>query len=198
MLKKRERYEKIIRFAEDYTAKNGCPPTLAEIASRLSVSVSTAYRCVKELEEAGLLNSGSGKKRSITVKNSEAKGKAVPVPVYSEPVSSSGELFPQENILFWLWLPVSKFGRDEYFAAEADENGFIPEDCRAGDYIIFKKTPKARNGDTVMIKKDSRAAAVRLRYAQDGFTVQYGGNFTENIKEAEILGRAVAMQRIDI
>ena len=88
MLDKKKRYEKILKFTSDYISKNGYSPTLSEIAKKAGISVSSTYRYVKTLESAGLIDSGGGKKRKITLKSENVKGRAIPVPVFSEIVFS--------------------------------------------------------------------------------------------------------------
>lgn len=198
MLDKKKRYEKILKFTSDYISKKGYSPTLSEIAKKAGISVSSTYRYVKTLEAAGLIDSGGGKKRKITIKSENVKGKAISVPVFSEIVSTNGTNFPKENILFYIWLPASRFGEGEYFATELYEKQFIPLGCQEGDYIIFKKTSKARNGDIAMIKLEKAATIAMIKYLADGFQLTLENGKTKIQKEAEILGRAIAMQRLNI
>lgn len=198
MLEKQKKYKRILKFTEDYSSKYGYSPTLSEIAKYSGISVSTAFRYVKELEDAGLICGNSGKKRGISPKAEKGRGKAVPVPVYSEAVAGDGSLFSEKNILFYLWLPISRFKNGEYFASEAEKSWFLPEKCKEGDYVIFKKTNRAKNGDIVMLRNKNKEETVKIEYLPDGFSITKAGSKKRKEAEIEIIGKIVAIQRLEI
>lgn len=197
MLEKRKKYGKILKFTEDYSVKNGYSPTVAEIAAAVKISPSTAFRYIKELEEAGFLNKSGGKKRGITLKSEKCREKSVPVPVYSEIFGNTDTLFYEENIIFYLWLPLSMFKNGQYFAIEADDTFFLPESVKNGDFIIFRKTRKATDGDVVLVRRGETTASALITYDENGFILTFGEGRTEKKSSVEIIGKAVAMQRLE-
>ena len=82
--------------------------------------------------------------------------------------------------------------------SQPNEKQFIPLGCQEGDYIIFKKTAKARNGDIAIIKLEKATTIAMIKYVTDGFQLTLENGKTQIQKEAEILGRAIAMQRLNI
>lgn len=198
MLNRNKKYQKLIRFTEDFSAKNGTSPTVREIASHLKVSPSTAYRYVKKLEEDGVLSCGNGKKRSIGTVSGKVRAKAIPVPVYSELFSEDDTLFPKEKILFYLWLPSSRVRGDGFFATEASSDGFLPEGCLPGDFLIFKKTGRIKSGEVAIIDDGKVEKVVLAEFTADGFSVSVRNGEKEKRNELKIIGRLIAVQRLTI
>lgn len=196
MLNRNKKYQKLIRFTEDFAAKHGTSPTVREIASHLKLSPSTAYRYAKKLEEDGLLSCGNGKKRSISPAAERVRGKAVPVPVYSDIFGSDGTSFPKEKTVFHLWLPSSQFRGDGFFAAEASSDGFLPEGCLPGDFLIFRKTSRIKSGEVAMIDDGNTGKTVLAEFLPDGFFITSANGKKEKRNEIKVVGRLIAVQRL--
>jgi len=58
---------KVLKLLMKYTLSNGYPPTLAEMAKTLRRAVPTVWQSVRALKRKGLIKSGEGKTRTITV-----------------------------------------------------------------------------------------------------------------------------------
>lgn len=198
MLNRNKKYQKLIRFTEDFSSKHGTSPTVREIASHLKVSPSTAYRYAKKLEEDGLISCGNGKKRSISPVSEKVRGKAVPVPVYSEIFASDGTAFPKEKIIFHLWLPSSEFRGDGFFAAEASDSWFLPEGCLSGDFLIFRKTSRIKSGEVAVINDGNEAKTVLTEFLSDGFFITSANGKKEKRNEIKVVGRLIAVQRLTL
>ena len=62
--------QKILDYISAYTDDNGYPPSVREICQAVGLrSPSTVHSHLKILQDAGLLEKGEGKTRSITLKN---------------------------------------------------------------------------------------------------------------------------------
>lgn len=195
---KGRKFEKLLRFTEDYFAKNGTSPTLKEIAAHLKVSASTAHRYVKRLEEEGLLKKSNGKKRSITTATEKVRSKAVAVPVYSDVFGSDGEIFPDKNVLFHLWLPAFRVRNEEFFATEVYGDLFMPQGCLDGDFMIFVKSRKIKDGEVAAINDGGKLSVAKVNFSQNGFILTKKGSVKENRNEIEVVGRLFAVQRLNV
>ena len=193
----------VARFQE-----NCCySPTLAEMASELSISRSTVFEHLTELRRKGLLSGFQNKARSLKVsshgqellnelsgQSSATHAKEVAGIPLAGSVAAGVPVEAVENIES-LSL-ASTFGSgDDIFALEVSGDSMIDEDIRRGDYVICRKSRVADDGQLVVaIVDDDNATLKRFYKEKDRARLQpanddYQPIYTDNCRiEAVVIG----------
>ena len=182
-------------------------PTIAELASELDISRSTAFEHISELRRKGLLSACPGKARSLrpTLKAQELLNRFAEQVVRSHSADVKGiplagkvaagtaiEAIEEHEELS---LSSHFAPEDSLFALEVQGESMIGEDIRDGDYVICRSSCTADNGQLVIAILDNENATlkrfykeknrVRLQPANDAYEPIY----SENCRiEAVVLG----------
>jgi len=159
--------------------QNRCySPTLAEMASELSISRSTVYEHIAELRRKGLLSDSPNKARSLKVSSkarrllsSLADEDAHPYPAEPASIPLSGMVaagMPVEAIENAESLSLSScFGTgDDMFALEVKGDSMIGEDIHEGDYVICRRRSTAQDGQLVVAIVDEENATLKRFYKE--------------------------------
>jgi repressor LexA len=173
-------------------------PTIAELASELSISRSTIFEHITELRKKGLLSAYPGRARSL---NPTSKAQKLLETLTDHSSSSCRESptaiplvgkvaagLPIEAIEDKDFLSLaSHFGAgDDLFALQVTGDSMADDDIRDGDFVICRRTCVANNGQLVIAVLDENEATlkrfyrqkslVRLQPANDNFQPIYSDN----------------------
>jgi repressor LexA len=168
----------VLRHIAAFQGNQHYSPTIADLASQLSLSRSTVFEHLGELQRKSLLSTSPGKARSLKL---TAQGRRLlestrtPEPQGGEP---SGEGIPLLGRVA-AGLPVeavenrddlslrSCFGTgDELFALRVSGDSMIEENIRPGDYVICRRAETARNGELVVALVNEGEATVKRFYKE--------------------------------
>lgn len=153
-------------------------PTLAEMASELSISRSTVFEHITELRKKGLLSDSPNKARSLKVSSkaqellSDLPGRdlnSYPVEPTGIPLAGSVAAgVPVEAVENAESLSLSScFGTgDDIFALEVKGDSMIDEDIRQGDYVICRRSSATENGQLVVAIVDNENATLKRFYKE--------------------------------
>jgi repressor LexA len=159
--------------------ENQCySPTLAEMASELNISRSTAFEHIAELRKKGLLSGYPNKARSLKVSSkaqellsclTDQSFRSCP----SEPrgIPLSGKIVagvPMEAVENVECLSLGFcFGTgDDIFALAVKGDSMVNEDIREGDYVICRRSNVAENGQLVIAIVDNENATLKRFYRE--------------------------------
>ena len=173
-------------------------PTIAELASELGISRSTAFEHTAELRKKGLLSAYPGRARSLrlTSKAQELLNHLNTQSCDSHPNPPTGIPLvgkvaagsPIEAIEDKEHLSLSSHfaSRDDIFALEVTGDSMAGDDIRNGDYMICRRTSLADDGQLVIAIVDNEDATlkrfykekarVRLQPANDDYQPIYSNN----------------------
>lgn len=155
-------------------------PTIAELASKLEISRSTAFEHISELRKKGHLSASPGKARSLklTSKAQELLSSLNQRHSNAAPLSSTGISLvgriaagePIEAIENKEHLSLTnQFGTgDEMFALEVKGQSMIEDDICDGDYVICRRSSVANNGELVVAIVDDENATLKRFYKEKG------------------------------
>ncbi len=167
--------------------QNRCySPTLAEMASELSISRSTVFEHITELRKKDLLSDSPNKARSLKVSskaqellsdladrdlNSYPVEPTVPIGTPNGGIPLAGRVaagVPVEAIENAESLSLSScFGSGgDIFALEVRGDSMIDEDIRQGDYVICRRGTVADNGQLVVAIVDEENATLKRFYKE--------------------------------
>ena len=153
-----EKQKQILRFIQEYTASEGYPPAVREIAAAVGLrSPSSVHAHVKHLRELGYLEQSEGKTR--TVKLAGQTGTST-VPLLGKVAAGQPILAVEqaEDILH-----VDLHGRSgRYFALHIQGDSMIDAGILHGDVIVVRRQGYAQQGQIVVAVIEDEATCKRL------------------------------------
>jgi len=167
----------LLKVICSFQASQCYSPTLAELASELSISRSTAFEHIAELRKKGLLSTYPGRARSLkltskaqklleafTDRNSNSHPEPTGIPLVGKVAAGS----PIEAVEDKNYLSLSShFGNsDDIFALEVTGDSMLDDDIRDGDLVICRRTPLANNGQLVIAILDKKEATLKRFYKE--------------------------------
>ena len=150
-------FELLIRFIDDYIDNYGRSPSTQEIASGTGLSPATVSRYLSRMREDGIIDY-SGHRNIVTKRNSATETNAVPV---LGSVSCGIPKFAEENIEEYVKLPVSLFGKGDFFLLRASGNSMIEAGIDSGDLVLVRRQDYAAPGQIVVALMEEEATLKR-------------------------------------
>ena len=157
--KNEENFEKIERFIDEYTQDNDRSPSNREIAAATSLSSATVTRYLKEMREKGILEY-DGQRNITTRRKRMFNAETIEVPLLGT-IACGLPKYAEEHIEEYVWLPVSIFGRDEFYLLHADGDSMIDIGIMDGDLVLVKKQNFADPGQVVVALVENEATLKR-------------------------------------
>lgn len=172
----------VLRLVATFCDRQCYSPTIAELASAMNLSRSTAFEHLAELQRKGLISTCQGRARSLklTCQGSELleQADAGRGDACIAPTDAAGTAIPlmgqvaagipveavqnEDNLSFH-----DCFGsRGELFALEVRGDSMIEEDIRPGDYAVCRRSETANNGDLVVARVEMGEATLK-RFRRD-------------------------------
>ncbi len=165
--KKQEYVQAIEAFIDDYRDTTGVIPTMPEIAAGVGLSTGTICKYIAYMREQGIIEYDGGQ-RTITTKKGLADMSAyLRVPVLGR-VSCGIPKFAEENIEEYVKLPVSLFGRGDYFFLRAYGESMVNAGIDDGDLVLVRQQPTADYNQIVVALVGDEATLKRYRPQNDG------------------------------
>ena len=150
-------FELLIRFIDDYIDNYGRSPSTQEISSGTGLSPATVSRYLSRMREDGIIDY-SGHRNIVTKRNSATETNAVPV---LGSVSCGIPKFAEENIEEYVKLPVSLFGKGDFFLLRASGNAMIEAGIDNGDLVLVRRQDYAAPGQIVVALMEEEATLKR-------------------------------------
>ena len=182
----------IVEYVNRYHLRNYHSPTLAEIADELGIVRSTVYKYLVEMNARGMiLYDGREIETTVTRKvRHETTSAAI-----LGSIACGLPQYAEENIEEYVSLPVSMFGRGEFYILRASGESMIEAGIDSGDLVVIRKQNYADEGDIVValvenettlkrFYKDKRRRMIRLHPENKDMTDIY-------VRECVIQGVAV-------
>lgn len=188
--------QRIYDYILDFTADNGYPPSVREIAAAVGLkSPSTVHFHLKALEEAGVINRGTGKTRAITAAEARPAGRVNQVPLVGN-VAAGTPILAEECIEDYLTFDTDGLS-GEHFALRIRGESMLKAGILPGDYVIVHQQETAYNGEIVIALIGDEATCKRLdrRNGQTWLLPENDDYQPIDGSEAAILGKVVAVVR---
>lgn len=150
-------FDLLIRFIDDYIDNYGRSPSTQEIAGGTGLSPATVSRYLSRMREDGIIDY-SGHRNIVTKRNSATETNAVPV---LGSVSCGIPKFAEENIEEYVKLPVSLFGKGDFFLLRASGNSMIEAGIDSGDLVLVRRQDYAAPGQIVVALMEEEATLKR-------------------------------------
>ena len=165
--KKQEYILAIEAFIDDYRDTTGVIPTMPEIAVGVDLSTGTICKYIAYMREQGIIEYNGGQRTITTKKGMADKNAFIYVPKLGR-ISCGIPKFAEENIEEYVKLPVSLFGRGNFFILEAYGDSMINAGIDHGDLVLVRQQPTADYNQIVAALIDDEATLKRFRPQLDG------------------------------
>ena len=139
--------DKILKFVNKYYQENRVAPTISEVAAGVGVARSTTHRYIQELSDRDLLDYGRG----ILSAPESAKMKTayIAAPLVGSIQCGSPEE-EEELVEEYVSLPVSLFGKGEFYILRAKGDSMVDAGIEEDDLIVIERNCPAKIGDIVV------------------------------------------------
>ncbi len=164
--KKQEIFDALERFIDDYRQIRGGAPSVTEIAAGLGLAQSTVSKYLKVMRERGLVSYG-GHRGVSTLRSLREGADFCRVPVLGG-VSCGIPKFAEENIEEYVRLPVSLFGRGDFFLLRARGYSMIDAGIDDGDLVLIRRQDTAEYNQIAVALVGDEATLKRYRPQPDG------------------------------
>lgn len=188
--------QRIYDYILDFTADNGYPPSVREIAAAVGLkSPSTVHFHLKALEDAGAISRDSGKTRAITAVESGPAGRVNQVPLVGN-VAAGSPILAEECIEDYLTFDTGGL-TGEHFALRIRGESMLKAGILPGDYVIVHQQQTAQNGEIVIALLGEEATCKRLSRREGHTWLLPENDDYQPIDgdQASILGKVVAVVR---
>ena len=165
--KKQEYILAIEAFIDDYKDTTGVIPTMPEIAAGVGLSTGTICKYIAHMREQGIIEYDGGQRTITTKKGLADKSAFIYVPKLGR-ISCGIPKFAEENIEEYVKLPVSLFGRGDFFILEAYGDSMINAGIDEGDLVLVRQQSTADYNQIVAALIDDEATLKRFRPQLDG------------------------------
>lgn len=188
MMTSAEKKAILTEFISKYLCEHGYSPTLAEIEKGTGISKSAAQRFVSRMVEDGVLDSNT-QRRAMTDKKMQTEK----VPILGR-VACGIPKFAEENIEDYVRLPVSLFGKGDFFLLRASGDSMIEAGINENDLVLVRRQNTANTGQIVVaLTSEDEATLKRFYPEKDHIRLHPENPAFEDIivKTCEIQGVAV-------
>lgn len=152
-------YPKIIEFINNYREQYNLAPSVQEIANYIGVSKATASRYLCRMREEGIVTC-NGYRSISTLEGEEDYRRTVKMAVLGR-VSCGIPKFAEENIEEYVRLPVSLFGRGDFFILRANGDSMVDAGIDDNDLVIVRQQNYANPGQIVVALVENDATLKR-------------------------------------
>lgn len=153
-------FKRVEDFIEKYTAKHAVSPTSREIAEGTGLSPATVCRYMKVMQDENVLEY-SGIRDVTTRRQREIRtNTSKPIPVLGA-VSCGVPKFAEENIEEYVTLPISLFGKGDFFILRANGDSMKGAGIDNGDLVLIRQQCTAEPGDIVVALMGEEATLKR-------------------------------------
>ncbi len=159
-----DNFRLIEAFADDYAQHSGGrSPSVTEIAQGLGLAKSTVSKYLNIMKQEGSI-SFEGHRGIVTKKMRSAAEGFCSVPLLGT-VACGMPILAEENIEEYVRLPVSLFGRGDYFILRAKGDSMINAGINEGDLVLARRQETADYNQIVVALVDDEATLKRFRPA---------------------------------
>lgn len=166
-----EKETKTLKYISDSVIQKGYPPSIREMCREIGFrSTSTAYACLKNLEDKGYIRKDPSKPRAIEVINTIQrmgfeKKRTVDIP-YVGQVTAGQPILAVENIDEYFPLPEEWISDKDHFILRVSGDSMINAGIYDGDIVIVEKSNTAKNGDIIVALIDEEYTTVKRFYKE--------------------------------
>ena len=146
-------------FVDDYYMTHHTAPKLQEIADNFHTVKSTVSRYLTEMAEMGMIEYKDGV--VSTSKTRKFDTEVMNIGIVGS-VSCGIPMLQEEYVEEYVTLPVSLFGKGEFYIVRANGNSMIGAGIDDGDLVLIRKQSVAKDGQIVVALVDNQNTLKRF------------------------------------
>lgn len=184
--------DRILSFVNEYYRENLTSPTISDVAEGIGVARSTTHRYLQELSSRGLLDY----KRGILSAPESAKMKTayVSAPLIGSICCGSPEE-ESEEVEEYVSLPISLFGKGDYFLLRAKGDSMIDAGIDEGDLLVIERNCEVSEG-VIVVALDEDYQNTLKRYI--GFDAQEQTYLLAYENESKYPNKVIRVKQFDV
>lgn len=188
----------ISNYVDQYYSDKHVAPSTAEIADELGIAKATAYRYLVAMDEQGMLQYDGPSRTIVTKKISKfsASGITTAPVVGAVPCGTPEE--QEENVQEYVSLPVSLFGKGEFYILKASGDSMVDAGIEDGDMVVIRRQKNAEVGDIVVALDENACNTLKVYEGIDrrSNTAILGYRNEERYPEKKIPVRELVVQGV--
>ena len=151
----------IISFIDQYFCDKHATPSAGEIAAGVGIPRTTAYRYLVEMDNRRMIEY-DGQSRTIRTPliDKFAPDSALCPLVGSIPCGAAQT--EEESIREYISLPVSLFGKGQFYILEASGDSMVDAGIDDGDLVVIRKDCNAKVGDIVVALTEDNENTLKI------------------------------------
>lgn len=154
------RQRQVLDFIREATRRDGYPPTVREICTRLALSSpSTVHAHLANLERLGYLRRDPSKPRALELADDLRPPRLLPL---VGQVAAGVPLLAEQNIEEYLDVPSVLRRGDDDFVLKVQGDSMADAGILSGDFIVVHQQGTAQNGEIVVALVNDEATTKRF------------------------------------
>ena len=149
----------IQEFVEKYYLDNRHSPSTTEIAEAVGIARGTAHKYLVSMRDSGLIQYDG--KHIVTGKTEKASIEMTNVAILGS-ISCGIPQLEEEYIEEYVSLPVSMFGKGDFFILRANGDSMIEAGIDNGDLVVVRQQLEAKDGQIVVALVDNENTLKRF------------------------------------
>ena len=220
-----KRHEKIMKFLDEFQAKNGYSPSIRDIGESIGVqSTSLVDYYLNQLEQMGYISREKHISRSICIQKPLAErvseglrsaGQAISdmlsIPLLGRIVAGEPIPMPESDVAYFdpessVELARSLFSArekiEDLFALEVQGDSMIDAMINDGDMVVMRRAQQADNGEMVAVWLDDKNETTLKYFYREGNRVRLqpanphmGPIYVDDPQQVRIMGKVVMVIR---
>lgn len=152
-----------LQTIQQFVDRRGYPPTVLELADKLSIAGPSVFDQLKQLEKKGYIRRVPGKARGLTVvrRLDERVTGLAAVPLVGT-VAAGKPLLAEENVIGEVFVEKSLVKAGRYFALKVSGDSMTKAGIQHADVVVVRQQQLAECGDIVVALVDDGATIKRL------------------------------------
>ena len=151
--------KQIVVFIDDFYKSHHRAPKLPEIAEHFHIVKSTVSRYLSEMDERGMIEYRDG--IAATSLTQKFDTELINIGVIGR-VSCGMPQLEEEYVEEYVTLPVSMFGKGDFYILRASGHSMIGAGIDDGDLVVIRKQTEAKDGDIVVALVENENTLKRL------------------------------------
>ena len=184
--------DSILKFVNEYYRKHHASPTIKQISEATGISNSTTHRYVVDMKERGLFEYSRG--ILSAPETAKTKTSYISAPLVGSIQCGCPEQ-EEEMVEEYVSLPVSLFGKGDYYILRAKGDSMVDAGIEEGDLIVIERNCSVCVGDIVVALDDSGENTLK-RYG--GYDSEEGCYLLQYENEAVYPGKVIKVPAFQV
>ena len=184
--------DSILKFVNEYYRKHHASPTIKQISEATGISNSTTHRYVVDMKERGVFEYSRG--ILSAPETAKTKTSYISAPLVGSIQCGCPEQ-EEEMVEEYVSLPVSLFGKGDYYILRAKGDSMVDAGIEEGDLIVIERNCSVCVGDIVVALDDSGENTLK-RYG--GYDSEEGCYLLQYENEAVYPGKIIKVPAFQV